>query len=146
MNKKIRAAALFTFIVIACGVGGAAQAPRTEVPPSAVAIKFLRTELYFGRSKPDGTLVTESEWSEFLSDVVSPRFPEGFTILSGKGQYRNAKGAIISESSEVLVIMYPSKGKRFSRSKIEEIRYAYKKRFDQESVLRVDVSSAKVYF
>lgn len=99
---------------------------------------FYRTELYFGRSIPDGGLVSDEEWNKFLADVVTPRFPEGFTILKATGQYREHDGTIEKESSEILVFFYPVKTRVSSRRRIEEIRRAYIKQFKQESVLRLD--------
>jgi len=100
--------------------------------------KYYRTELYFGRSIPGGGLVSDEQWEEFLAEVVTPRFPDGFTILKGIGQYREKSGKIISEPSQVLVFFYSTKTKKESRAKIEEIRTAYVKKFNQESVLRLD--------
>src|SRR3954463_6899250 len=50
---------------------------------------YLRTELYFGTDKPDGAAVTEEEWTRFLAEEVTARFPDGFTVLEGYGQFRN---------------------------------------------------------
>ncbi|MGH9819220.1 MAG: DUF3574 domain-containing protein [Pyrinomonadaceae bacterium] len=105
----------------------------------SAAEKYYRTELYFGRSIPGGGLVTDEEWEQFLAEVVTPRFPDGFTILKGLGQYREKSGKVISEATEVLVFLYSRRTKAQSRAKIEEVRAAYIKRFKQESVLRVDL-------
>ncbi len=102
------------------------------------ADNYYRTELYFGRSKPGGGMVTDDEWEKFLADVVTPRFPDGFTILKATGQYRETNGTIDKEPSEILVFLYPPKTRTSSRRKIEEIRRAYVRQFKQESVLRLD--------
>ena len=99
---------------------------------------YLRTELFFGTAKPDGSTVSEDEWKKFLADEVTPRFPAGFTVLAGDGQFRNDAGEIVREKSFVLIILYPLKTRRGGRRKIEEIRRAYTKAFQQQSVLRVD--------
>lgn len=119
---------------------------RTPSPTATRAERYYRTELYFGRSKADGTIVSEEEWRAFLADIVTPRFPEGFTVLRGFGQYREAGGRIISEPSEVLIVLYSSKSKKKSRAKLEEVRAAYIKKFDQESVLRVDMPKRVTVF
>ena len=112
-------------------------------PSSSVAVeKYFRTELYFGRSIAGGGKVTDEQWKQFLADEVTPRFPDGFTVLSGYGQYRTKAGSITSEPSEVVIFLYTAKTKNASRVKIDEIRAAYVKRFDQESVLRVDFNKA----
>jgi hypothetical protein len=58
--------------------------------------------------------------------------------LDGIGQFRDAKGLVIREKSKVLILLYPSNTRRQSSRKIERIHAAYKKRFEQQSVLRVD--------
>lgn len=101
--------------------------------------RFYRTELYFGLSKPDGSLVDNDEWKNFLDREVTPRFADGFTVLDGAGQYRDKSGAIIKEPSKIIIFLYRKKARDDSRAKIEEIRTAYKREFNQESVLRVDI-------
>ena len=109
--------------------------------------KFYRTELYFGRDKSDGTVVSDDDWKEFLEREVTPRFPDGFTTLDGSGQYRDKSGKIVRESSKVLVFLYAKKDQKAASSRIDEIRAAYCKTFSQESVLRLDFPAAvKVSF
>ncbi len=105
---------------------------------------YWRTELYFGRDKNDGTQVSEDEWESFLDEFVTPRFPAGLTVLDAKGQWKN-KGKIIKESSKLLILLYPVNNRKSSNRKIEQIRNAYKKRFNQFSVIRVD-SMQMVFF
>jgi hypothetical protein len=119
----------------------------TRVVTAAKAERFLRTELYFGRSKLNGTNISDDDWNRFLAEVVTPRFPDGFTVLKASGQYRDKSGKIITEPSEVLIFLYDRNSRISSRRKIEEIRSAYMKQFSQESVLRMDVpKSVSVYF
>src|SRR5215207_3250304 len=40
---------------------------------------FLRTELFFGSSRPDGSMVTEAQFTQFLDQEITPRFPDGLT-------------------------------------------------------------------
>jgi Protein of unknown function (DUF3574) len=47
---------------------------------------FLRTELFFGPSKPEGE-VTEEEFQPFLAQHVTPRFPDGLTVVTGLGLF-----------------------------------------------------------
>lgn len=99
---------------------------------------FLRTELFFGRNKPDGTQVTKKEFAIFLDGEITPRFPDGLTVLRGTGQFLNAQGKVEQERSVVLILLYPLADRRDKSAKIEEIRAEYVKRFQQQSVLRVD--------
>jgi hypothetical protein len=105
---------------------------------------FARTELFFGRSKPDGSVVTDEEWQAFLDRVVTPRFPDGLTVLMGTGQFKDQRGTIVREDSILLILLYPP-GEPSSNRKIERIREVYKTAFQQQSVLRAD-STACVSF
>lgn len=102
------------------------------------ADKFHRTELYFGMNKKDGGTVSDAEWDDFLETQVTTRFPDGFTVLEGYGQYKDSTGKIVREASRVLVLFYPKKQRETVNPKIEELRAAYKNKFNQESVLRLD--------
>ena len=119
----------------------AAAAESTQRLPEDL---WHRTELYFGSSKPDGTVVSEEQFQRFIDQEVTPRFPDGLTLLTGYGQFRNSAGVIIKERSAELILLYPLSQRDASR-KIEEIRENYKRAFQQESVLRVD-SLATVSF
>jgi len=102
------------------------------------ASPFIRTELYFGRNKPDGAEVSRKDFDEFLSGFVTERFPDGLTVLKGRGQFLDSDGEVEREHSVVLILLYPISARNEKSVKIEEIREEYKKRFLQQSVLRVD--------
>jgi hypothetical protein len=51
---------------------------------------FFRTELFFGLSRSNGPDVTEEEFQHFIDTEVTPRFPDGLTLLSGKGQFKDS--------------------------------------------------------
>jgi hypothetical protein len=98
---------------------------------------FIRTELYFGRSSPDGE-INEEDFAVFLEEIVTREFPEGLTVLNGIGQFKDASGTIVQEKTKVLILLYQFETRRTVGRKIELIRNEYKKRFQQQSVLRVD--------
>jgi hypothetical protein len=106
-------------------------------PASGQSTSFYRSELYFGSEKPDGSEVTEEELERFVDEEVTPRFPDGLTLLSGEGQFRDSSGEIVEEPSHVLILLYPPTDEE-ANDGIEEIREDYKRDFEQESVLRVD--------
>jgi Protein of unknown function (DUF3574) len=104
---------------------------------------FERTELYFGSEKP-GPDVTRKQFDRFVDRKVTPRFPDGLTLLTGYGQFRESDGNIVQEKSFVLILLYPPDDKQANRE-IQELRGAYKRNFEQQSVLRTD-SSERVSF
>jgi hypothetical protein len=100
--------------------------------------QWLRTELYFSVGSIDGKegLVSPARWREFLDREVTPRFPDGFSVLDAYGQWRD-KGAKEPErlSTKVIVILHENSLQR-SRD-IEAIRLAYKRITGDLSVLRL---------
>src|SRR5215210_4657517 len=82
----------------------AADAPGARPTTPAV---WNETRLFFGTSKPDGTVVTDEQFKAFIDVHVTPRFPDGLTLLTGYGQFRNSSGAIAKETSLLLILFYP---------------------------------------
>ncbi|GAA1674303.1 DUF3574 domain-containing protein [Fodinicola feengrottensis] len=126
------------------GVGGAAPAVASsalDAVPAANAQTatnlYDRTELYFGSSKPNGGSVTPAQFDGFVDKDITPAFPDGLTLLTGRGQWKDDSGKIEKETSYVIIILYPVTD-RAANGKIEHIRTDYKKAFQQESVLRTD--------
>jgi len=146
--QSVSAIALTLTLVIAGATDAAAQLDRQRpyrplmrrpIPAAALrgSVDFVRTELYFGTQKPDG-VVSDDDFFGFLDRVITPRFPDGLTLLKGDGQFRDEEGVIVKEASFVLILFYPLEDFSESSRKIDVIRERYKNRFDQESVLRVD--------
>ena len=88
-------------------------------------------------------VVDDEAWDTFLTDTVTPRFPDGLTVLDGRGQWRSSDGLIKKERSKLLVIL-AQPGDDNMRL-IDEVSDEYKRRFSQESVLQV-VDDACVSF
>jgi hypothetical protein len=115
-----------------------AAAPEVQQAiPGVDAQLFARTELYFGSERP-GADVTRHQFMQFLDAEVTPRFPDGLTLLTGHGQFREGDGTLVEETSFVLILFYPYEDRAESSALIEQIRAQYIDQFDQESVLRVD--------
>lgn len=101
---------------------------------------WTRSELYFGLSTPAGENVTDEQWDQFLREVVTPRFPDGLTVVDASGQYRDAKGTLVREPSKILIIWRATTADE--DRKLDDIRRVYRERFNQEAVLRIDQPSA----
>jgi hypothetical protein len=101
---------------------------------------WARSELFFGTAKSDGSAVTDAEWRGFLDKEITARFPDGLTVMTGVGQYRGEDDQIIQERSMIVILLYPREAARDSGAKIEQIRDAYERQFQQSSVLRADDS------
>lgn len=100
---------------------------------------MMRLELLFGMARPGGAPITEQEWTAFVDAEITPRFPDGLTVLTGNGQWTDPAGRLTREPSRVLLVWY--KPDRYSHYRIEAVRSAFKERFQQQSVMRVDSRS-----
>jgi hypothetical protein len=97
----------------------------------------VETSLYFGFSKADGSEVPDSAWQQFLHKEAARTFPEGFTVIPAAGMWREGERAI-SERSAVIVSL--NRMDRQLSRRIDSLRERYKKAFDQQSVMRVDIA------
>jgi hypothetical protein len=109
-----------------------AQGFTVSMDCGATSASQLRTTLYFGRTRPNGS-VSELEWQMFLRDEVTQRFPEGLTVWEAEGQWRTAAGSIDHEQSKVLLLVHSDTAA--ARQSVQAVIEAYRKKFDQQSVL-----------
>jgi hypothetical protein len=120
-----RAALLLAPLIAACSVDAGPRCGGTGAQPMTVV------ELYFGR---DG--VSDTAWSSFLGNVVTPRFPDGLTVLDGRGQWRDPSGGQISREAASVVVIAVDRA-AFERIRVDQVADAYKAMFGQRSVGRI---------
>jgi Protein of unknown function (DUF3574) len=99
---------------------------------------WLDTHLYFGLGPDDNRAkgVTEAQWRDFLDKEVTPRFPDGLSVVDVYGQWKGKQQtAPERERSKMLIIDYPATSD--NAAKIEAIRTAWKQRTHAQSVLKV---------
>ncbi|MFF4948587.1 DUF3574 domain-containing protein [Streptomyces chattanoogensis] len=117
----------------------AREAAPAAASPIAEGRPYIETTLLFGTIRPNGgPPVTKKEFRAFVDEFITPRFPDGLTVEEAYGQYRDAHGTIERERSYKVTLLYPTSQSRPNDPKIEKIRAEYLKRFDQESVARID--------
>ena len=95
---------------------------------------MLVAELFFGRDRAGHKLVSDQEWGEFLSTVITPNFPDGLTVFDGYGQWRNPATGVIGRSPSVKIVLIAVKRTPDLASRLDAVREAYKARFHQQSV------------
>jgi hypothetical protein len=97
----------------------------------------MRTaQLFFGRNIGDKPGVSDADFRKFTDDELTPRFPQGLTVLDGGGQWKGKDDKLIREASKIVVLVLPNHGGDVAR-KLGEVREAYKARFHQDSVMLV---------
>ena len=127
---RIRAGAVLAILVLAM-----APASRAGTPSCPAGFEeFTEYRLFFGRSRGDVEVVSDKAWRGFLAAEITPRFPDGLTVLDAGGQWRDGSGAIMRERTK-LVIALAKPGAAEVRHTVE-IAEAYKRSFGQEAVLR----------
>ena len=122
-------ALLATLAVAACS--------QPTAPACTLPLKpALEIDLYFGRDKPGGGEVSEAEWAAFLAESVTPRFPDGLSVLNVEGQHRGPTGRIVRERTKLLVVVVFDSPAH--QGKVSEIVEAYNRRFGQHGVFRTE--------
>lgn len=128
MHLPLRAVLAFA----ALSLTACATAPRLSCAPAQQPL--IEDELFFGTAMPQGH-VTPEQWQAFLGEEVTPRFPQGLSVVSAAGQWRGGDGRLVHESSYVLTLVHPDDAA--SEASILAITQAYKTRFRQEAVMRL---------
>jgi len=88
-------------------------------------------ELIFGRNIGQELGVSEADFTRFLDEDVTPRFPDGLTVWNEEGRWLY-KGVLYKEPGKVMMLILRGPG---DRAKLAEIAAAYERRFNQDSVL-----------
>ena len=128
MTLRLAFAVVASLVLAAC-VSTAPLACATGTMP------MTKYELFLGQNIGTTGRVSDEEWRGFLTEVVTPRYPDGFTVLEAAGQWRDPMGTIISEESRNLVVIVADPASELP--KITAIRDTYKTRFRQDAVLFV---------
>jgi Protein of unknown function (DUF3574) len=100
---------------------------------SAPLQPMQRIELMFGRNVHGRPGVGDAAWAKFLAREITPRFPNGLTVVDAAGQWRDpATGRLAREPSRLVIIV--TAGDAPADEKVAAIVAAYKQRFRQKSV------------
>lgn len=99
--------------------------------------KYRTVELLFGMSGKDGRGVSEQQWEAFLAAEVDPRFT-GATVMEAMGRYLDKKAKkLYLEKSKVVTLVVPCT--QAADKDIEDVIQTYIRRFDQDSVGKVEL-------
>jgi hypothetical protein len=138
--------AISTALLLGFGIAHYSASSQTAASPTLHGDKahpaktegWVDTELYFGLGPADAPEkgVSEAAWRDFLDKEVTPRFPDGLSVMDVYGQWQG-KNETTPERirSKMLVIDYPKTPE--NTAKIEAIRAAWKQKTGDQSVLKV---------
>lgn len=122
------AAVACLLLATGCAPGGEAVCPEGMD-------SFTEMNVYFGLEKGSGETVTEEEWQSFLADTVTPRFPDGLTVLDARGQWFDTDaGRLYRESTKLLNVLVPADAGGSGVDAVRDIADVYKQRFEQQAV------------
>jgi hypothetical protein len=90
-------------------------------------------ELFFGRSIRGRAALGDAEWAEFAARIVTPNFPDGFTVSDGDGRWQNpATREITRQPTKIVLVAAPPTQDLAAR--LSRVIDDYKTRFHQQSV------------
>jgi hypothetical protein len=134
---RTAAVALVIALLTGCATAPAPMMSGDAAHP-AQTTGWVETRLYFGLGPADHADqgVTEQGWRAFLDEEVTPRFPDGLSVIDAYGQWQGKTQSTPERlRSKMLVIDHPDTAA--ARDRIEAIRVAWKRRTGDASVLRV---------
>lgn len=131
---KESARILAALLVVLPGHAAAPPARAQELGCVRDQKPMLAVELLFGRNIGGRHGVTEARWQRFVAREITPRFPDGYAMLDGRGHWRDPKGqGVVREHSKMVMLV--TADDEATRDHVAAIVAAYKHRFRQKSVM-----------
>jgi hypothetical protein len=120
--------------IAVCSLVAAGVLSGTPAFPCSPPLQAMQQiELMFGRNVRGRPAVGDTAWTRFLAREITPRFPDGLTVLDAAGQWRDpASGRLAHERSKLVIIVTATDQPVDDR--IAAIVAAYKRQFHQKSV------------
>jgi Protein of unknown function (DUF3574) len=126
---------------LTCGlpliIAGCAEPSRPPSAPYACLLpseqRMLVAELFFGRTFRGREMVSDAEWAAFVAEIITPNFPDGFSVFDGEGQWRNPQTGHIGREPTKILLVAVKRSPQLS-GRLTAVIDAYKTRFNQRSV------------
>lgn len=115
--------------ILVLGLAGCATQPPPACPPGQTQVRMA--QVFLGARPP--AKLDAAAVARFVDQEVTPRFPNGVSVVNGGDQWKGAENQIMREASKVLLIVLPADGGGHKR--LEAIRAAYRLQFGQESAV-----------
>ncbi|THD79429.1 MAG: DUF3574 domain-containing protein [Phenylobacterium sp.] len=109
----------------------AIDASKTALACPAGEAQQQVAELALGRNIGQTVGVSEADFTRFLDEEVSPRFPDGLTVQDSQGRWLY-NGVLYREPGKLLTLILSHPG---DRAKLAAIAAAYERRYRQDAVL-----------
>jgi hypothetical protein len=123
--------------LLVSALAGCAEPPAVSPTPYACVLpseqRMLVAELFFGRDIRGRGPLNDAEWSGFAAQIVTPNFPDGFTVTDGNGQWQNPATREITRQPTKIVLVAARRTPDLG-ARLTAVIDAYKTRFHQQSV------------
>ncbi|MFL5295686.1 MAG: DUF3574 domain-containing protein [Phenylobacterium sp.] len=131
--SRLRGLALTGLLLSLCPLAGcvSVSAATNTLPCASGETQRQVAELAFGRNIGDRLSVSEADFTRFLDEEVSPRFPDGLTVWDSQGRWLD-KGVLWKEPGKVMSLILRGPD---DRRRLDEVAAAYEARFNQDAVL-----------
>ena len=126
-------AAAVACLLLAAGCVSGAE-PSEDCPDGYS--RHIEFQLFFGLADSSGNQISDAEWEQFQTEVITPRFPAGMSVIDVKGQWREPDGDIQRENTRMvrgLMAAPDGDGLRL----VNEISDEFVRRFNQDPVFRI---------
>ena len=131
MNERVTiAGARLGVLMIVAALSGCSSLPQPCVAP---ARSMATAELMFGRNIGSRLAVSDRAFADFLAEEVTPRFPDGLTVIDARGQWRDGAGVLVREPGKVVLLVFADDAQK--RAGLAAIAETYKRKFRQQSVV-----------
>lgn len=118
-------------VILMLGLAGCASAPKAGCPAGQ---SQMRTAQFFLGAKPPAKL-NDRDLRRFVDREVTPRFPDGVTVLEGGGQWKGSDNRLMREAAKMVLIVMPDSGD--GQARVEAVRTAYRVQFKHDPVVVV---------
>jgi len=105
------------------------------VRAAADEVSAIETHLYFGLKTENGQGISEQAWQQFLADVVTPRFPDGLTVLEAYGQ-SSRNPAPEGQQTRLLIVVHPDT--EAAAIAVREIKTIWKDRYPSAGLFHTE--------
>lgn len=106
--------------------------------------ELIQVDLLFGRAIAGVGEVSPEQFQRFVDQSITPRFPEGLTVIDARGQFQDRTGTIIKEPSQAVSLILEDTPQ--NEAALDQIVDDYVQQFQQESVLQAVNEAITVRF
>ncbi|MBF2075729.1 MAG: DUF3574 domain-containing protein [Synechococcales cyanobacterium C42_A2020_086] len=106
--------------------------------------ELIQVDLLFGRAIAGMGEVSPEQFQRFVDQSITPRFPEGLTVIDARGQFQDRTGTIIKEPSQAVSLILEDTPQ--NEAALDQIVGDYVQQFQQESVLQAVNEAITVRF